>query len=195
MRIGPGARWMEVAAALGEHGWALSVRRLRRRRRRRTRDGGRDRLPRARARPDDRPPARRRGGARGRLHRADGCRRRARTCSGRSAAPAANVGIVTRFEFEVDEVGEIGWAQLAFQVDDVEEFLEGYGRTMEAAPRDVTLFLIIGGTRAGPAAGRPAVRRGRLRRPRHDHRAPAALRRARARSCSSRCTLTHLRRA
>ena len=24
VRIGPGARWMQVAAALGEHGWALS---------------------------------------------------------------------------------------------------------------------------------------------------------------------------
>ena len=34
-----------------------------------------------------------------------------------------NVGIVTSFEFEVEEVGQIGWAQLAFDAADAEEFL------------------------------------------------------------------------
>jgi hypothetical protein len=68
----------------------------------------------------------------------------------------ANVGIVTAFEFEVDEIGEVGWAQLAFEIDDsipngTAAFLEGYGRIMEAAPRDVTAFLLMGGRRPGQA--------------------------------------------
>jgi FAD/FMN-containing dehydrogenase len=61
----------------------------------------------------------------------------------------ANVGVVTAFEFEVDEVGQVGYAQLAFQVDDVAAFLEGYGRIVEASPRDLTMFLLTGGPRPG----------------------------------------------
>jgi hypothetical protein len=61
----------------------------------------------------------------------------------------ANVGIVTAFEFEVSEVGELGWAQLALQVDDLEGFLEGYGRIVESSPRDTTMFLLTGGPRPG----------------------------------------------
>jgi FAD/FMN-containing dehydrogenase len=61
----------------------------------------------------------------------------------------ANVGIVVSFEFTADRVGDVGWAQLAFQVDDAAVFLEEFGRLMEEAPRDTTLFLLMG-------AGRPA---------------------------------------
>jgi FAD/FMN-containing dehydrogenase len=56
---------------------------------------------------------------------------------------------VTSFEFEVDEVGQVGWAQLAFQVDDMAAFLEGYGSIVESAPRDLTVFLLAGGPRPG----------------------------------------------
>ena len=74
VRIGAGARWMQVAAALGEYGWALSsgdyggvgVGGLA--------TAGGHRIPRSRARPDDRSPARRGDRARGRVHRAGGCR-------------------------------------------------------------------------------------------------------------------------
>ena len=61
----------------------------------------------------------------------------------------ANVGIVVSFDFVADRVGDVGWAQLAFQVDDAAKFLEDFGRLQESSPRDTTLFLILSG-------GRPA---------------------------------------
>ena len=61
----------------------------------------------------------------------------------------ANFGIVTAFEFQAAQVGEIGHAQLAFQVDDLAEFLVRYGALVEAAPRDLTPFLTMGGPRRG----------------------------------------------
>ena len=39
----------------------------------------------------------------------------------------ANFGIVTSFEFEVDEVGDIGFAQLAFDATDTAGFFERWG--------------------------------------------------------------------
>lgn len=61
----------------------------------------------------------------------------------------ANFGIVVEFVFEVDVVGEVGWAQLAFDASDTAEFLERFGATVEASPRAVTPFLIMGGRRPG----------------------------------------------
>ncbi|MBN9179647.1 MAG: BBE domain-containing protein, partial [Microbacterium sp.] len=61
----------------------------------------------------------------------------------------ANMGIVTSFDFEVDEVGEIGWAQLVFEASDAAGFLEGWGAAVEASPRDLTSFLIMTGSRPG----------------------------------------------
>ena len=43
-------------------------------------------------------------------------------------------GIVVAFEFQVDETGDVGFAQLQFAADDVAGFLEGYGRIVEAGP-------------------------------------------------------------
>ncbi len=65
----------------------------------------------------------------------------------------ANFGIVTSFEFEVDEVGEIGWAQLVLDASDTAGFLEKWGAAIEAAPRDLTSFLIV----SPPRRGQPAV--------------------------------------
>ncbi|MCU1513449.1 MAG: FAD-linked oxidase [Microbacteriaceae bacterium] len=65
----------------------------------------------------------------------------------------ANFGIVVAFEFEVDEVGAVGWAQLAIDAGDTATFLQGWGAVVEAAPRDLTSFLIMG----APRAGQPAV--------------------------------------
>jgi hypothetical protein len=66
----------------------------------------------------------------------------------------ANLGIVVSFEFVADTVGDVGWAQLSFQVDDAAAFLEGFGRLMEEAPRDTTLFLLLSAGRpGGPASG------------------------------------------
>ncbi|VTR78230.1 LLM class flavin-dependent oxidoreductase [Cellulomonas hominis] len=61
----------------------------------------------------------------------------------------ANLGVVTSFEFEVDEVGDVGFAQLVFDATDTEQFLVDWGATVEAAPRDTTAFLIMGPPRGG----------------------------------------------
>src|SRR6185369_10211155 len=56
----------------------------------------------------------------------------------------ANFGIVTSFEFEVDEVGEVGFAQLAFDAGDAAGFLSRFGAVASGAPRDTTAFLVMG---------------------------------------------------
>jgi hypothetical protein len=61
----------------------------------------------------------------------------------------ANFGIVTSFEFEVDEVGPVGWAQLVLNASNTAGFLEKWGAAIEAAPRDLTSFLIMGPPRRG----------------------------------------------
>ncbi len=148
VRIEPGARWMEVAAALGEHGWALTsgdyggvgVGGL-------ATAGGIGFLAREHGLTIDHLRAAEVVLADGSLVRTDASTRPELFWALRGAG--GNVGIVTAFEFEVDEVGEVGWAQLAFDASDAEEFLVGYGRIMESAPRDLTAFLIMGGTRPG----------------------------------------------
>ena len=65
----------------------------------------------------------------------------------------ANFGIVTSFEFEVDEVGAVGWAQLAFDATATADFLQGWGAVVEDAPRDLTSFVIMG----APRTGQPSV--------------------------------------
>jgi alkanesulfonate monooxygenase SsuD/methylene tetrahydromethanopterin reductase-like flavin-dependent oxidoreductase (luciferase family)/FAD/FMN-containing dehydrogenase len=60
----------------------------------------------------------------------------------------ANFGIVTSFEFEVDEVGPVGFAQLAFDASDTAGFLAGWAETVENSPRDVTSFLIVSASRS-----------------------------------------------
>lgn len=148
VRIGPGARWAQVAAALGEHGWALTsgdyggvgVGGL-------ATAGGIGLLAREHGLTIDHLRAAEVVLADGSIVRADASTHPDLFWAIRGAG--ANVGIATAFEFEVDEVGQVGYAQLAFQVDDLAGFLEGYGRVMEASPRDVTLFLLSGGPRPG----------------------------------------------
>ncbi|MDY0907949.1 LLM class flavin-dependent oxidoreductase [Microbacterium sp. CFBP9034] len=148
VRIGPGARWMEVAAALVEHGWALSsgdyggvgVGGL-------ATAGGIGFLAREHGLTIDHLRAAEVVLADGSVVRADADTNADLFWAIRGAG--GNVGIVTSFEFEVDEVGDVGWAQLAFQVDDLAGFLEGYGRIVESAPRDLTVFLLTGGPRPG----------------------------------------------
>lgn len=152
VRIGPGARWAQVAAALGEHGWALTsgdyggvgVGGL-------ATAGGIGLLAREHGLTIDHLRAAEVVLADGRVVRTDAATHPDLFWAVRGAG--ANVGIVTAFEFEVDEVGQVGYAQLAFQVDDVAGFLEGYGRIVESSPRDLTLFLLTG----GPSPGQPQV--------------------------------------
>src|SRR5690606_8390066 len=61
----------------------------------------------------------------------------------------ANFGIVTSFEFEVDEVGNVGFAQLVYDATDTAGFLERWGAAIESAPRDVTGQVILGQPRPG----------------------------------------------
>ena len=146
VRIGPGARWMEVAAALAPHGLALSsgdyggvgVGGL-------ATAGGIGFLAREHGLTIDHLVAAEIVLADGTLVRASADHEPELFWAVRGAG--ANVGIVVSFEFEADEVGDVGWAQLALQVDDLADFLERFGRTMEESPRDTTLFLIVGASR------------------------------------------------
>lgn len=61
----------------------------------------------------------------------------------------ANFGIVTSFEFEVDEVGNVGWAQFVFDAGDTARLLERWGTAIESSPRDVTGQILVGQPRAG----------------------------------------------
>ncbi len=142
VRIGPGARWMDVAQALQPHGWALSsgdyggvgVGGL-------ATAGGIGFLAREHGLTIDHVVAADVVLADGSLVRASADENPDLFWAVRGAG--ANVGIVVSFEFEVDAVGEVGWAQLAFDASDTAGFLRRFGETMEAAPRDTTLFLIL----------------------------------------------------
>ncbi len=148
VRIGPGARWMEVAASLGEHGWALSsgdyggvgVGGL-------ATAGGIGFVAREHGLTIDHL----RGAT---IVLADGSIVRASDDENPDLfwairGAGANIGIVTSFDFEVDEVGEVGWAQLVFDASDTAAFLEGWGAAVQAAPRDLTSFLILSAGRRG----------------------------------------------
>ena len=152
VRLGPGARWMDVAAALAPHGWALSsgdyggvgVGGL-------ATAGGIGWLAREHGLTIDHLRS-------AQIVLADG------TVTTASAdenpdlfwgirGAGANFGIVTSFEFEADEVGDIGFAQLAFDASDTAGFFQRWGAAVEAAPRDVTSFVILG----PPRGGRPPI--------------------------------------
>lgn len=61
-----------------------------------------------------------------------------------SRGAGANFGVATAFEFVVDEVTEVGWAQLAFEARDPAAYLEAFGHVAIVAPRETTPFLILG---------------------------------------------------
>lgn len=148
VRIGPGARWMEVAASLGEHGWALSsgdyggvgVGGL-------ATAGGIGFLAREHGLTIDHLRGATVVLADGSIVRASDDENPDLFWAIRGAG--ANIGIVTSFDFEVDEVGEVGWAQLVFDASDTAAFLEGWGAAVQAAPRDLTSFLILSAGRRG----------------------------------------------
>ncbi|WP_213813802.1 LLM class flavin-dependent oxidoreductase [Glaciihabitans sp. dw_435] len=148
VRIGPGARWMDVAAVLGERGWALSsgdyggvgVGGL-------ATAGGIGWLVREHGLTIDHLRSVEMVLADGSFVHADAEQNTDLFWAVRGAG--ANFGIVTSFEFEVDDIGDVGWAQLAFDASDTAGFLEGWGAEVEAAPRDLTSFLIMGPPRAG----------------------------------------------
>ena len=148
VRIGPGARWKQVATALQPYGWALGsgdyggvgVGGL-------ATAGGVGFLGRRHGLTIDHLRA-------VELVLADGSSVRATDTEHPELfwavrGAGANFGIATAFEFVVDEVPDIGWAQLSFQVADPAALVVEFGRVVSAAPRELTPNLLVG--RSGTA--------------------------------------------
>ena len=143
VRIGPGARWRDVATALHPHGWALSsgdyggvgVGGL-------ATAGGIGFLARKHGLTIDHLRAVEMVLADGTLVRASATENSELFWAARGAG--ANFGVAVAFEFEVDEVAEVGWAQLGFQAPDPAAYLEAFGRVVAETPRETTPFLILG---------------------------------------------------
>lgn len=152
VRLGPGARWMDVARALSPYGWALSsgdyggvgVGGL-------ATAGGIGWMSRKHGLTIDHLRAVEMVLADGSVVRASDTVNPDLFWAVRGAG--ANFGIVTSFEFEVDEVHNIGWAQLIFDASDTASFLQEWGAAVEAAPRDLTSFMIMG----RPTRGQPLI--------------------------------------
>jgi FAD/FMN-containing dehydrogenase len=151
VRIGPGARWMDVAAALQPYGWALSsgdyggvgVGGL-------ATAGGVGWMARKHGLTIDHLRAVEMVLADGTVVHASGTENADLFWAVRGAG--ANVGVVTSFDFVVDEVGDVGFAQLVIGADDPAELLVRWGAAIEAAPRELTGSLIMGATRPGSPA-------------------------------------------
>jgi alkanesulfonate monooxygenase SsuD/methylene tetrahydromethanopterin reductase-like flavin-dependent oxidoreductase (luciferase family) len=152
VRVGAGARWMDVATSLAAHGWALSsgdyggvgVGGL-------ATAGGIGYLARSHGLTIDHLVA-------AEIVLADGSVVRASATSHPDLfwavrGAGGNFGIVTSFDFAVDEVGDVGWAFLTQVPDDVADYLVRWGAAVEGAPRDLTSFLVMG----PPRNGQPAV--------------------------------------
>ena len=148
VRIEAGARWQDVAAFLAPHGWALSsgdyggvgVGGL-------ATAGGIGWLVREHGLTIDHVRAVEVVLADGSIVRADASDHADLFWAVRGAG--ANFGIVTAFEFEVDEVGAVGFAQLSFDASDTAGFLRAWGDWVVEAPRDLTSFVIMSAGRPG----------------------------------------------
>jgi alkanesulfonate monooxygenase SsuD/methylene tetrahydromethanopterin reductase-like flavin-dependent oxidoreductase (luciferase family) len=148
VRVEAGARWTDVAAALAPHGWALSsgdyggvgVGGL-------ATAGGIGWLAREHGLTIDHLRAADVVLAGGSVLRASATDNPDLFWAIRGAG--ANFGIVTAFEFECDEVGDVGFGQFVYDASDPASLLQEWGAAMEAAPRDVTTNLIMGPPRRG----------------------------------------------
>ncbi|WP_239165062.1 LLM class flavin-dependent oxidoreductase [Actinoplanes palleronii] len=151
IRVGPGARWMDVAHALRPYGWALSsgdyggvgVGGL-------ATAGGVGWLARKHGLTIDHLHAVEMVLADGSVVRASATENADLFWAVRGAG--ANFGAVTSFEFEAYEVGDVGFAQLVVAADDPADLLVTWGRAIEAAPRDLSGQLIMGPPRPGQPA-------------------------------------------
>lgn len=149
VRIGPGARWKDVATVLQPHGWALGsgdyggvgVGGL-------ATAGGIGFLARKHGLTIDHLRAVEMVLADGTLVRASDEENTELFWAVRGAG--ANFGVAVAFEFIVDEVDEVGWAQLAFRADAPAKFLVDFGQVASSAPRDTTAFLIMNPRTGGP---------------------------------------------
>jgi FAD/FMN-containing dehydrogenase len=148
VRVGPGATWKQVAVALDRYDWAIGsgdyggvgVGGL-------ATAGGIGLLSRAHGLTIDRLRA-------VELVLADGTPVRASSTENPELfwavrGAGANFGVATAFEFQAEEVHDVGWAQLALVSDDLAGALRRYGEVARAAPRDTTVFLLTGPPRRG----------------------------------------------
>ncbi|OZM83151.1 FAD-linked oxidase [Pseudonocardia sp. MH-G8] len=152
VRIGPGARWTDVANALAPYGWAISsgdyggvgVGGL-------ATAGGIGYLARGHGLTIDRLRAVELVLADGSVVRCSDAENPDLFWAVRGAG--ANFGIVTAFEFSADAVGPVALAALTQIVRDTTRYLVEWGRVVEESPRDLTSFLIL----PPPRARQPAV--------------------------------------
>ncbi|WP_188037569.1 FAD-binding oxidoreductase, partial [Actinotalea sp. JY-7885] len=148
VRVEAGARWGDVAAALAPHGWAITsgdyggvgVGGL-------ATAGGVGLLGRLQGLTIDRVRAADVVLADGSLVRASATEHPDLFWGLRGAGFA--LGVVVAFELEAGEVGDVGYAQLAHDATDTARFLQAWGAAVEASPRDLTSFLIMGGSGGG----------------------------------------------
>lgn len=146
VRVGPGARWQDVARAIEPYGWAISsgdyggvgVGGL-------ATAGGIGFLGREHGLTIDQLVAAEIVLADGTLVRASAEENSDLFWAVRGAG--ANIGIVVSFEFEATPTGKVAWVQLTFDASDTAAVLQRYAEATEAAPRDTTLFLVTGTTR------------------------------------------------
>ncbi|MDR7274790.1 LLM class flavin-dependent oxidoreductase [Catenuloplanes atrovinosus] len=151
VRVGAGMRWMEVAAALAPHGWALTsgdyggvgVGGL-------TTAGGIGWMSRKHGLTLDHVRAATVVLADGSIVRASADEHPDLFWGLRGAG--ANLGVVTDFDFEVDEVGDVGFGQFVLDAADPAAMLVRYGQAVEAAPRELTAMLLMG----PPQPGQPS---------------------------------------
>lgn len=61
----------------------------------------------------------------------------------------ANFGVAVSFEFEADPVGQVAFGQLTFGFTDTAAFLNRWGDAIEASHRSVTAEVLIGATQPG----------------------------------------------
>ncbi|MBO9577222.1 MAG: LLM class flavin-dependent oxidoreductase [Microbacteriaceae bacterium] len=64
-----------------------------------------------------------------------------------------NFGVAVAFEFEAARTAEVGFAQFAYDAADTAAWIARFGEVMEQAPREVSGQFILG----APSPGRPAV--------------------------------------
>jgi alkanesulfonate monooxygenase SsuD/methylene tetrahydromethanopterin reductase-like flavin-dependent oxidoreductase (luciferase family) len=148
VRVGPGARWVDVARTLAPHGLAISsgdyggvgVGGL-------ATAGGIGWFAREHGLTIDHLTAVDVVLADGSLVRADQEERPDLFWAVRGAG--ANFGVVVSFEFAAARVGPVAFAQLAFDATDTAGFLQRWGAALEAADRSVTGSVLLGAARDG----------------------------------------------
>ena len=152
VRVEPGARWAEVAAALAPYGWALTsgdnggvgVGGL-------ATSGGIGLFARAHGLTIDHLRAVKMVLADGSLVRASEQDNPDLFWAVRGAG--SKFGIATSFEVQVHRVGKVGWAQMILDASDIAGLLRKWGTILEKSPRDLTSFLIV----SPPQHGQPAL--------------------------------------